>query len=237
MKVPTESSLTDRILVNSWVLVLDFRPYSQALHKKIGEIPGTADSAVGYIYIDHEAGISLKIEHLCRNQSSPRADESLVPLENLVSLRFRYNTLKALSLKRLSTECIQRLGLAPVPEWVRHYNPPDLQIIREFTWLDPFRAPGFFDDVMAILPGKDKEVPEIIWVRLFRYYPDINCFHGILLNEPFRDYGIHRDDTVDVQPVGQPGEVSLIVSLCETPQKENVIDTQKDNYSNPGDIP
>ena len=215
MKVSSESIRTDRTLVYSWVLVSEFRPYSRALHEKINEIPDTSDSAVGYIYIDHEAGISLKIEHLCRNQSSPGADESSVCLENLVSLRFRYKTLKTLSLKLLSTECIQRLGLAPVPDWARYYDSPDLRIIRNFTWLDPFRAPGFFDDIMAILPGKDKDVPEIVWVRLFRYYPDTHRFHGILLNEPFRDYGIHRNDTIDVQTVGKPGEMNLIASRCE----------------------
>ena len=215
MKVSSESNLIDRTLIYSWIHVSDFQPYSQALHKKIDEIPGSADSAVGYIYIDHEAGISLKIEHLCRNQSAPRNKESLISLENLASLRFRYNTLTTLSLKLLSSECIQRLGLVPVPEWVRHYDPPDLRIIREFTWLDPFRAPGFFDDVMTILPGKDKDVPEIVWVRLFRYYPDTNWFKGILLNEPFRDYGIHRNDTVEVQTVGKPGEMSLIASRYE----------------------
>ena len=155
----SESRLTDRTLVYSWALVSEFLPYSRALHEKINEIPDTADSAVGYIYIDHEAGISLKIEHLCRNQVSPGNEESLIPLEKLASFRFRYNTLKTLSLKLLSTECIQRLGLAPDPEWVRYYDSPDLRIIREFSWLDPFRAPGFFDDVMAILPGKDQEVP------------------------------------------------------------------------------
>lgn len=215
MKVSSEPNQIDRTLVYSWVLVSDFLPYSEALHKKIDEIPGGADSAVGYIYIDHEAGISLKIEHLCRNQSAPRNEESLISLENLASLRFRYNTLTILSLKLLSSECIQRLGLAPAPEWVRHYNSPDLRIIREFTWLDPFRVPGFFDDVMAILPGKDKDVPEIVWVRLFRYYPDTNWFKGILLNEPFRDYGIHRNDIINVQTVGKPGEMSLIASRCE----------------------
>lgn len=71
---------------------------------------------------------------------------------------------------------------------------------------------------MAILPGKDKEVPEIVWVRLFRYVPDINRFQGILLNEPFRDYGIHRNDTVDVQTVGKPGGMNLIVSRSENGQ-------------------
>jgi hypothetical protein len=195
MKVPTESNQTDRTLIYSWVLI--------------------ADSAVGYIYIDHEAGISLKIEHLCQNLSAPGTEASLISLENLASLRFRYNTLTKFSLKLLSTKCIQRLGLTPAPEWVRYYDSPDLRIIREFTWLDPFRAPGFFDDVMAILPGKDKDVPEIVWVRLFRYVPDINRFQGILLNEPFRDYGIHRNDTVDVRTVGKPGEMSIIVSRCE----------------------
>ena len=215
MKVSPESSLTDRILVYSWVLVSDFRPYSEALHKKIDEIPGNADSAVGYIYIDHEAGINLKIEHLCLNQVPTGNEESHIPLEKLASLRFRYNTLKTLSLKPLSTESIQRLGLAPVPDWIRYYDSPDLRIIREFTWLDPFRAPGFFDDVMAFLLEKDQKVPEIVWVRLFRYFLDTNRFHGILLNEPFRNYGIHRNDTVTVQVVGKPGEMSLIALRCE----------------------
>jgi len=215
MKVSSESSLTDRILVYSWVFVSDFRPYSEALHKKVDEVPSTAESAIGYIYIDHEAGISLKIEYLCRNLVSLGNEESLIPLEKLISLRFRYNTLKTVSLKLLSIESIQRLGLAPAPDWVRHYDSPDLRIIREFTWLDPFRAPGFFDDVMAILPGKDKDVPEIVWVRLFRYFPDTNWFKGILLNEPFRDYGIHRNDIINVQTIGKPGELSLIASQCE----------------------
>jgi hypothetical protein len=237
MNISSESSLTDQTLIYSWVLVSDFRLYTQALHKKINEIPGAAETAVGYIYFDHEAGISLKIEHFCLNQSSPGAAESLIPRENLVSLRFRYNTLKTLSLKLLSTKCTQHLGLAPVPEWARLYDSPDLRIIRDFTWLNPSRAPGFFDDVMAILPEKDQEVPEIVWVRLFQYFPNTNCFCGILLNEPFRDYGIHRNTSINVQPAGQTREISLIVSLCKTPQKENVIDTQKDKYSNSEDTP
>ena len=215
MKVLPESSLTDRVLIYSWVFISDFQPYSRVLHERINTISSTADAALGYIYIDHEAGISLKIEHLCRNQSSAETKESLIPLENLVSLRFRYSTIKILSLKLHSTECKQHLGLAPVPEWVKYYDSPDLRIIREFTWLDPFRAPGFFDDVMVTLPGTGEQVPELIWVRLSRFFPDTNRFQGMLLNEPFRDFGIHRNDTVDVRPVGKPGKMSLIASRCE----------------------
>jgi hypothetical protein len=64
---------------------------------------------------------------------------------------------------------------------------------------------------MTILPGIEQDVPELVWVRLEKYLPDIDRFQGTLLNEPFRDYGIHRHDLLEVLPVRGPGGVQLVV--------------------------
>jgi hypothetical protein len=140
----------------------------------------------------------------------------MVALEEIVSLRLRYSALKTLDLKPLDKEQVQCLGLPEVPEWAAPYDPPDLKVIRSFEWLDPFRAKGFFDDVVVILPGTGGDVPELIWVRLERYLEDTGRFRGILLNEPFRDYGIHRHDPIGVRPL----EVHDGMRLVAVPWKE-----------------
>jgi hypothetical protein len=135
-------------------------------------------------------------------------------LEELVSLRLRYSAMKTLNMRKLSGEEVKRLGLPATPEWLKLYNPPDLKEIRDLEWLDPFRAHGFFDDVMATLPGIGGDVPELIWVRLVRYIGNPDWFHGVLLNEPFRDYGVHRNDTIEVRVARNPGGISLVAVPC-----------------------
>ncbi|WP_321508193.1 hypothetical protein [uncultured Methanoregula sp.] len=205
------TDLSDRELVFSWVLVRNFGQYAPGLHQKCAGIPKDAESAVGYIYIDHDTGISMKIEGILSNNGHDLKKNTLVSLEDVVSLRFRYSSLKSMDLTPLSGEQVQHLGLPQMPGWARLYETPDLAFIRSFGWLDPLRAHGFFDDVMAVLPAKKGDVPEFIWVRLSRYIPKTDRFSAILLNEPFRDYGIHRSDSLEVQVARNRGGISLIV--------------------------
>jgi hypothetical protein len=173
-----------------------------------------ADAGIGYVYVDHQAGISLKIERLCMQDDLQLGGDALFPLEDLVSLRLRYSAMNALNMRKMSGDEVNRCGLPAMPEWLAIYNPPDLNAIRELAWLDPFRAKGFFDDVMATLPGTGGDVPELIWIRLVRYVRDPDSFHGILLNEPFRDYGVHRNDTIEVRVAGNPEGLSLVAVPC-----------------------
>jgi hypothetical protein len=193
------------------MLISEFSPYVTTLRKKCSEIPSDADAGIGYVYIDHDCGVSMKVEFLCIHNDLQLGEDASFSLNDHVSLRFRYNSLKVLNLTPLTREYMYRFNLPDVPEWIRCYETPDLKTIRDFEWLDPFRAHGFFDDVMAILPGKGENVPEFVWVRLSQYIPETDRFLCTLLNEPFRDYGIHRNDTLEVQVMRNLGGISLIV--------------------------
>ncbi|MFA4876453.1 MAG: hypothetical protein WC586_03495 [Methanoregula sp.] len=201
-------NLPDRSLVNTWVLASNFRQYLPALRQKCPGIPEDAGAAVGYIYIDHDCGISLKIEALLKDDP-PGQEPALLLLEDIASIRFRYGSVQALDPSPLAPERVRLLGLPPAPAWVGLYENPDLRVIRELEWLDPFRARGFFDDVMATLPALPGDVPEYIWVRLSRYIPETDRFRGTLLNEPFRDRGIHRGDLVEITVERKPAGISL----------------------------
>jgi hypothetical protein len=203
--------LADRDLVHSWVRVADFGAYIGSLRERFEEIPKNLDSGIGYVYVDHDCGISLKIEQLYRHEPLDRGTPAMVPLDGLVSLRLRYSALKLLDLKPLTAEEARELGLPEMPGWAYHYESADQKTIRELDWLDPFRAHGFFDDVLTILPGIGGNVPELVWVRLEKYLPDTGRFRGTLLNEPIRDYGIHRDDLLEILPARGPGGVQLVL--------------------------
>jgi hypothetical protein len=201
----------DRTLIHTWVRVSDFGAYIASLRQRFREIPGDLTTGIGYVYIDHTCGISLKIERLCRDEPRQQGSSAMISLEDLVSLRLRYGAMNLLDLKPIPMEEANRLGLPGTPAWLHNYESPDLRTIRELIWVDPFRARGFFDDVITILPGIGKNVPELVWVRLEKYLPEIDRFHGILLNEPFRDYGIHRNDFLEILPARGPGGMQLVV--------------------------
>jgi len=205
------TNLPDRDLIHSWVRISDFGAYVSALSRRFGEIPGDLNTGIGYVYIDHDCGISLKIEQLCRDDPLQHNISVPVLLEDLVSLRLRYSAMKLLDLRSLTLEETANLGLTRKPGWVKQYESPDLKAIRDLVWLDPFRAHGFFDDVITILPGMGKNVPELVWVRLEKYLTEIDRFRGTLLNEPFRNYGIHRNDHLEILPARGPGGMQLIV--------------------------
>jgi hypothetical protein len=205
----------DRVLMNSWVLVSDFLQYLVPLREKFPEISTSMESAVGYVYNDPDCGISMKIECLCTVGSPSDRIRSYQLLGDIFSLKFRYSSMKQLHITRLSDEQITILGFPPVPDWLEFYETPDLRVIRDLEWLDPLRAPGFFNDVMVILPHEGEEVPEFVWVRLKSHSPETNRFKGVLLNEPFHESGIHRNDIIEVERSG----TNLICVLKKNPEE------------------
>jgi len=207
----------DRTLIYSWVLVSDFGSYVKTLNATVTGIPADADTGVGYIYIDHDCGISMVMEYFGTKNGGELCRTSLVSLDNLISLRFRYSSLKLLNLKQLTPEEATGLGLPTIPDRIHFYSTPDLKTIRELEWFDPFRANGFFDDVMAFLPRLGENVPELVWVRLTRYLGVTDRFLGYLLNEPFRDYGIHKGDILEIQVIRDP----QVIWLAAIPRKIN----------------
>ena len=69
----------------------------------------------------------------------------------------------------------------------------------KYTFLDEHRNNMFPDDVKALLIGKENGI-EQVWVRLTFVTRDNEIF-GELLNEPYRDYGCHEGDLIEIQEV------------------------------------
>lgn len=232
---PKGARLHDRDLINRWGVIHNFTAYSKAIREKYPVFPAEADAGIGFIYVDYHCGISLKIEYVASNPH----EGAVLRQEDLknpgVSLTFRYIVLKDLMVEPMKPEQREVLGLPPAPAWHSLYEPADLAVVREFTWLDPFRAPGFFDDVMATLPRKEGHVPELIWVRLSRFMPGKNRFSAILLNEPFRDYGVHRNDPVEIQVVtGTDGTRTLAILLPRDNPAGSSTSQDKNSFSEMG---
>ena len=215
MNLSKEKSPSDRAFINSWVLVSDFLQYLVPLREKFPEISTSLESAVGYVYNDPDCGISMKIECLCTVGSPSDMISSFQLLGDIFSLKFRYSSMKMLNISRLSDEQNTSLGFPPVPNWLEFYETPDIRIIRGLQWLDPLRAPGFFNDVMVIIPHEGEQVPEFVWVRLKTHLPETNRFTGLLLNEPFHESGIHRNDIIEVERSG----TNLICEMKKNPEE------------------
>lgn len=206
-----ENSGRDRRIVNRWIFARDSISIIQLLGKQAGkELQG--DGFIGYIYVDHNAGISMKLHALCNIDDNLAVTITQSGIRTIAGVTFRYNTLTLLDLQLLSDVKITALSLPYKPEWLQFYEDPDYVTIRNMTNLDRFRADGYFDDVQVMLFYEEAEkIPEMIWVRLGKYLPETNSFHGIILNQPFEQCNVNEGDMVEVKEGIFQGEMCLVL--------------------------
>ena len=82
--------------------------------------------------------------------------------------------------------------------------------IRKISKLDDFRQPQFPDNIEVVLIGKGLE-QEKVWVRATQF--GMNCIYGILLDEPRQDFGVHKDDLIDIMLIERDGKMSTVHAL------------------------
>lgn len=70
-----------------------------------------------------------------------------------------------------------------------------LALIRTFELLDGSRRLGHPDEILVILFNKEEQ-SEACWVRCKGLHGD-NRLHGILLNEPAINFGVHQNDSIE----------------------------------------
>ena len=221
--------LTQRMVIYQWVCFQDHLGILKAIPdlKDLNDIPDLQKAKdiplLGYIYIDHDAGISLKVEGLFPgdNERSEDIDTISAFLRNSVSLKFRYDIVKLLDLRVLTKDERDSVSQPDQPDWLHFYGNPELNITRDKLSIDHLRADGYFDDVQAILspravisPESDESagfVPEIIWVRLESYSDSDDLYKGVLLNQPFHESGVNKNDMVTLIPMRSNGTTMLIV--------------------------
>lgn len=161
---------------------------------------------IGYFYVDHEEGLSVRIHALCRIDLGifPQIIANFEDHGKDCILRYdEFGESPPLSNEETNNLLLsddQRCYKFEDQRWFIYYDPEKLHEIRNRVDLDQFRAPGYFDDVSVVLFLEDDEhVPEIVWVRLEEMAEDGTTFQGVLLNEPDADFGVHTGDMITVR--------------------------------------
>jgi len=188
---------SDREIINRWAIA-GINPAISRILSTRGPTRPAADRCIGFFYVDHEEGITFRIHMLCRLEQG-KPPEIITHFEDHgEGLVLHVDEIGAYTL--LSNEEANSLSLLEEQRWRIYYESESLRTIRNRVDLDRFRASGYFDDVSAILLSKDREtIPEGVWVRLEEQSADGGSFQGVLLNEPYSDFGIHEGETVTVR--------------------------------------
>ena len=173
---------------------------------------GRREDRVGIFYVDHEEGVTFRIHHLCRVEAG-RLPEITTSFENHGE-GFILHSDDMGEYTLLSDGDASDLALLEEQRWRIYYEPEQIQEVRKRTDLDRFRAQGYFDDVSVVLLSKDEEIiPEAVWVRLEKQSDDGATLRGILLNEPYSEFGVHEGDMITVRLVEDEDERFLVAEV------------------------
>ncbi|MEW6712220.1 MAG: hypothetical protein AB1403_20535, partial [Candidatus Riflebacteria bacterium] len=91
----------------------------------------------------------------------------------------------------------------------RYFDDKEKVEMRSLVWLDRVRAPGFPDDIKCLVYDEKTKNGEWVWARLLHQYAE-HRFICRLLNEPFKEFGVHKGDTISVLAVIKGNETSCI---------------------------
>lgn len=187
---------SDREMIHRWAIV-GRNPGIDYLLDRKGLKGHDVNGGIGYIYVDHHQGISLRIHALCHIQPGTLPDIVINFEDHGEDLILRYDEIGPFAL--LSNEDANTLSFLEEQRWHIYYESESLRKIRDRVDLDKFRAPGYFDDVYVVLVSHDPDhVPEVVWVRLEEMTDDGTRFRGIMLNEPDGGFGVHEGEMIVV---------------------------------------
>ena len=166
------------------------------IRKIIDPLPG-ADQANGvlvYGYYDREAGITLEIL-ACAIIEGERF--RYAPGNPEVSLKVRIEAVEDLEVIVASDDDgAMAEEFSGKLEMLEAYDvSEEIKKTREMTFLDQSRDEHFIDDVRVRLM-KDGLQTEECWVRITGLDENDHFFMGTLLNEPYQDFGWHKDEMI-----------------------------------------
>lgn len=183
------------VLANHYVLFVDHKDVLKRARKELANMGG--NMGVGYIYVDHEAGLSMHI-HLFAEQDrrGMRYSADLHRPGGSVMI-LRQGSFAEFGMKILDEEGIKMFKLPPEPAYAEDYRNREVEPLRSLEILHPLRAPGFPDDITFAMITDDDKLAEHVWGRLERRLSD-EQFECTLLNQPNNDFGVRVGDRVIV---------------------------------------
>ena len=185
-----------------------------------------------YVYVDNEQGLSAQPLCLASFENESISMDPLPASNDLLVFRFRETA--GTSTTRIDDESsivvanlcgdYEYLSMAEFDNFEEEYGEfadlmieqyeepfPDKQVLRNIVDLDSFRHDYHVDSFSVLLLRSDSADMEGVWVEGERYDLDANIIYGILLNEPFKDFGVHQGEEIEVIPyLTDDGEFHLI---------------------------
>ncbi|MDI9311894.1 MAG: hypothetical protein QM535_16905 [Limnohabitans sp.] len=193
---------------NKWIKIIGI---SEDIKKGLFDFEG--DNLIGYVYIDHTAGVTLDIFKLFDIVNEEiKFRES--PIDKNLRVISRLNGIvKSKEIHLLSKEAILEYDLK-VPEYIVKYERPNLKDFRLNEKFHKYRAEGFPDDVQILLLPSNSLNPELIWGRVENF--ENNTLEFQLLNQPHQSFGVQMNDMLKAS-IQNFGEEEYIV--CEVDVK------------------
>ncbi len=169
-----------------------------------------ANSALVYGYIDKSRGFSYKVLGLTYYEDG---DYTLIRPNEELGMTVRGECFEDFELIPIENKAFAKQFEIPIAICNRVYSKKVDELLRSFTFLDPFRHHDHPDDILAVLFIPNVK-PEKIWVRCKEYVSETEGRHFLtaqLLNEPFSDFGVHQGDEIMLAVFEENGEH---VALC-----------------------
>lgn len=183
-----------------WVMLLNV---DKSLSHLVQRYDATAQHAVGYPHIDHEAGLSMHIYAFCRGEADSGFEITTNLFETHQMVTLRSDILLDSQIEVLQPEQIAAFTLPDVPPGINFYEMKELEPMRALELLHPYRAPGYPDDIQFLLIKKGNQ-NEQIWGRIERDLAN-QQYEVTLLNKPYQDFGIQQGSRLIVQLVPVEG--------------------------------
>lgn len=198
--------MTDREIIDKWVLA-HFE--TKELARLFGEGYEEMNAVIGFIYVDSSCGMTLNVEF-----GGIAAGDGFQPIFRPINFKqrffVRYSLFAKKEMRLLTQEEKAELKLPEYPDWLSiYYDDEEKEEMRSLIWLDQVRAPGFPDDIKCLVYDEKTKNGEWVWATLIHQYADYR-FICRLLNEPFKEFGVHKGDTISVLAVIKSNETSCI---------------------------
>lgn len=204
----------ERHLWNRWIAANDPAGLLRAERRRAD---AGGNWLLGFLYVDHEAGLTIRVLKWARKTWLGKLDETgAVPRDEMLVVR--HGLLEQLEVAALNDRELGRFRLPPEPEWLEAYSRPELETLRSDAALDVLRAPGFPDDLKVALVDTPSGSVEFAWARAERRRPSgaIEC---VLLNEPRHRYRISAGDRILIE-IMRYG--SIVTAVCSGPAAPQV---------------
>ena len=165
-------------------------------------------------YVDYEAGLTyevLAVANFCDG------DYSVEWETKDVGMKIRAGATEGKIIMPIENKVLMNKFRFKIDLLETYYGDKVFLKCREIKEIDEFRHPDFPDDVLLIL-AKEGNKPEKIWGRIVSFVGDdgkMIRFNVRLLNEPFVDFGVHFNDTIECVSLLNSENKRLLVGLVE----------------------